>query len=189
MKQLTILYIILFSIFFQCKEKDWRDEIPKPNWQTLHSNLASKRKFDFQLKGGRNSKEAVIQDWFSAIKKNSKQEDWTEYVLSDAEYFDYFAPHTLGSGTALDSTELEQYKANFLLRKEIGLKHIIDIISQTDGKISNIEWRPEQKTYGPFTGFKPEKIFIKSGKENVKLESIKQIVHYKGQWKIAVLAP
>lgn len=184
-----IFLITCFSFFASCNQKDWREEVQPIDWKILHKDtLASKRK-DFVLIGGDfSSKDELLTKWFESIQKNPNSGSY-EYVLTDEEYKNFFLPHTIGLGTALDTTPLETYWPMFLHRKEMGLQKIKDTISHSNGTIQKIYWRDSSRQFGPWIGYKPESIEFGVPGKSTKIEEVKQVVKYRNKWKIAVIAP
>ncbi len=183
-----ILFIFLILTFLSCKQKDWREEIQPIDYKVLHSDLMKKRNLPINIQGGYASKELLLEEFFKAVKKNPEG-DFDSYILTNKELFDHFFPFTLGFGTALDTTPLDTYQSLVESRKQMGLEKLISAITASDGKILRISWRPEPRAFGPWTGLKPDAIYLKVKGNEIGTEEIKQVVLYNGLWKIAIIAP
>lgn len=189
---LRIFFIALIFLFV-CKKEDWREkanaEIIKP--EILHKDILSQKKDDFTLIGGFESKEKVIENWLKAMRQNPSTYDVDQYLLTDAEYKTLFLPHTIGSGTSLDTTDMATYWSIFLSRKSQGLEKIHNSLSGKNVELVNIFWRDALRTYGPWSAWKIDSIKLrrKGETENISLESIKLVACYKTKCKVAVVAP
>jgi len=188
--QRSILILLSFLVLLSaasCKKKDWREELQNADWKVLHKDLLTKQKLDFDLKGGFSNRDELLRAWFLSIRQNP-QGTWEDFVLTEEEYENFFLPHTLGTGTSLDTTPLETYLPMIRERRKMGLDKVLRTVQSSNGKIHSISWREGGRQYGPWFVQKPDSILLE-GAGSPKIEEIKQVVQYKGKWKVAVLAP
>lgn len=196
-------YTAFLAIFFlvSCKEEynqDWRgkdnrdpkvvQEIEKDH-QSLRSKFNAVSTLSFQ--GGYENKEKLILEF---IKKLSQQESvsakalQTE-ILTEEEERNIFYPSILGFGYGLDYAKTEDFHALFTQRKAQGLERMHENLFGKKVQKLKIQWSLKQNRFGEMKGEKPEIVTVQTNTKDVEIESIKQVVFFKGKYKIAVIAP
>ncbi|GBF51429.1 hypothetical protein LPTSP4_29650 [Leptospira ryugenii] len=190
MKKIKILLTLLFFFVLDCKKKDWRDELKTVDYKEIHKDSLSKQKLPIQMSGGMTDRESAVHSFLVALKENRKNEI-SKFILSDEEYKEYFLPHTLGHGTSLDVTPMDQYWPSFIERKKMGMESLSASLLRSNGNIKEFHWRPETREYGPWKAWKLDSVVLetKNAKAGLTLEQIKLVACHKEKCKIAVIAP
>jgi len=186
MKQITI-YIILI-LLFSCKEDDWRDnlnlgEIPLEIKKT-HETLYKHQKENYIINNSSKTKEEAIVKY---IQSMASHKNYSKYIFSKEEYIEIYLPNTIGYGTLLDTTYLDNYIEILLNRKEIAQDQLLSLVKDKKVTVERIEWS-SSKPYRAIEGWKP-KIFVTINKQPYTIDNIKQVVGHNGQFKVAIIAP
>ncbi|TGM61780.1 hypothetical protein [Leptospira vanthielii] len=198
MKQFYIIIFFLLafsSIFFtsNCNEKDWRNDPKYQNkeleakLQSSKTEILSKRKENYELTFGYNSKQEAIKYFLEEIQKSDKSTPLKSFI-SWSDQVEVIFPNTYGFGTALDTNSLEDYKVILSEREKLGVEMIHSVISlSTSFAIQNIEWETP-RIYNELKAHKP-KVVIRTKAGLQELTQIKMVYEIGNKYIVGVVGP
>ncbi|EOQ95681.1 hypothetical protein LEP1GSC195_3419 [Leptospira wolbachii serovar Codice str. CDC] len=196
MKQFYIIIFFLLafsSIFFtsNCNENDWRNDPQYQNkeleakLQKSKTEILSKKKKNYELTFGYNSKQDAIKYFLEEIQKSDKSIPLKSFI-SWSDQVDVIFPNTYGFGTALDSNSLEDYKVILYEREKLGMEMIHSTLS-TSFAIQNIEWE-KPRFYNELKAHKP-KVVIRTKAGLQELTQIKMVYEIGNKYIVGVVGP
>jgi hypothetical protein len=184
-----ILILTCLTLTLACEKKNSRDDLQPPDFKDLHKETLIKKTDTFQLSGKeQNRDDAIINFLRKSARSDASAKD---SILSEEEYKNYFLPHTIGTGTSLDTTPLDTYWGIFTERRKLGLERILSKLNSVKDIHAKVEFDTRRREYGPWIAWKVNSIVLvdKKGKVEFPIEEIKLVACYKEKCKIAVVAP
>lgn len=187
----TILLAIIFNIFLLNCKKDPReiakDELTK-QMEPSRLKLESFKKQPLYWNSEESDKNKCIMHFLQSIE-NHNNVSTNDCLIEQREWVESFLPYVYGKGTLLDSTPLEKYLQITDERKKIGLEKISTLVRDKKYKITDIKWiKNEKSDFQHFVGWKPV-IYLSINRNTFVINEIKQVIEYKGTYRIAVIAP
>jgi hypothetical protein len=189
-KILLTSFLILFCI--NCGKKDWRDEMDAENakleksLEADHKKLLSLKKDSYSIENSSKSRDQAVVSYLQAMSKYSPGEN--PYSLNQKELLEILYPNSLGIGTSLDKTPLDNYQTIVWDRKIMAENKLNKKLSGNI-KVLKVNWQENTRKYGALTGHKPDSIIITIDGKNDVIKEIKQVIEHNGQFKVAVVAP
>jgi|JI8StandDraft_1071087.scaffolds.fasta_scaffold10101_2 hypothetical protein len=191
--QITLICILL-SVF-NCKEKDWREEMKNSNSaidqqiQKDHDYLKSLQKDHYIFKDFARSKEEAILLYLKNLKFEPSYNEEIKFSFNKNELKTILYPNSLGYGTSLDKTPLKNYEELVWARKKIGEEKILQHLKTKNFKILKIVWKEDIRKFRKLNGYKPESIEVSQNGSIFYISEIKQVIEHNGQFKVAIIAP
>ncbi len=186
--QKKLLLIILF-LNLTCKQDGWRDDLNTPNYQEIHKELLLRKTDSFSLPGKEQNREEAILNFLTNIAQSNTSVN--DSILSEEEYKNFFLPHTLGTGTSLDTTPLDTYWVFFTDRRRLGLEKISNALKKSTVTRVEAEFDTRRRDYGPWISWKVNSVVLKDnkGKVSASIDQIKLVACYQKKCKVAVVSP
>ncbi|TGN10875.1 hypothetical protein [Leptospira ilyithenensis] len=189
-----ILLITTLSLLaFQCESKqDWRAELEKANKQEELRMAESRAKIQANIKGsykienGFSSKEEALIAFLKEVQAGSKSN--YKSIFTPLEQETVVFPNTLGSGTSLDSTPLEDYKKLIQSRQDQGIERLREVLKGNRLSIKDVIWETP-RTYKKIVGHKPGSLEVLVNGKPMNIDQIKMIFEVNGKFKVGVVAP
>ncbi|TGL63072.1 hypothetical protein EHQ58_01070 [Leptospira ognonensis] len=188
----TKIYVLLTSIFLLTNcDKDPREiaqEQLAKEIEPTRIKLEAFKKQPIYWSGIESSKDECVLSFIKSVSEGKSGENLA-CVLENREWEESFLPYVFGQGTILDSTPLEKYLQITSDRKNMGFEKIKTLVQNKKYKIISIQWNKNEKSnFGPFLGWKPV-IQLSINRNTFVINEVKQVIEYKGTYKIAVIGP
>ncbi len=186
-----IILLLLFVIGCDSKQ-DWRADLEKVNEQEelrmadSKAKIRSYMKDSYTIETGFSSKEEALLAFLTEVQKTTGFELKT--IFTSLEKETVLFPNTLGFGTALDVTPLEEYKKLIQERENMGIERLREKMQGGSFSLTEIKWE-KPRIYNKINGYKPHSIELTIKGKQVKVDQVKMIFEVNGKYKVGVIAP
>ncbi|WP_411824341.1 hypothetical protein [Leptospira sp. 'Mane'] len=192
MKKILLTTIILLLIAGCESKQDWRAELEKVNKQEEIRMAESKAKIrayikdSYSIQNGFSTKEEALLAFLKEVQSSSKPELSSIFTFAEQETVVF--PNTLGYGTSLDATPLEDYKKLIQNRQDLGIERLRKTIKGKSLSIKKIVWE-KPRTYNKILGHKPGSLEILVNGKPINIDQVKMVFEVNGKFKTGVIAP
>jgi len=192
MKKILLTTIILLLIAGCESKQDWRAELEKVNKQEEIRMAESKAKIrayikdSYSIQNGFSTKEEALLAFLKEVQSSSKPE--LSSIFTSTEQETVVFPNTLGYGTSLDATPLEDYKKLIQNRQDLGIERLRKTIKGKSLSIKKIVWE-KPRTYNKILGHKPGSLEILVNGKPINIDQVKMVFEVNGKFKTGVIAP
>ncbi|BDA80569.1 hypothetical protein LPTSP3_g34990 [Leptospira kobayashii] len=192
MKKILQSIILLLTVIGCESKQDWRADLEKVNRQEELRMADSKAKIrahikdSYTIQNGFSTKEEALLAFLKEAQASYK----TDYIslFTPFEQETVVFPNTLGYGTSLDVTPLEDYKKLIQNRQDLGIQRLRESIKGNRLTIKKIVWE-KPRTYNKITGYKPGSLEVLADGKSINTDQVKMIFEVGGKYKVGVVAP
>lgn len=178
--------VVLFSLMFSVCRKN-QAESEEDRISRIKADYRSRIRTEYVIEKSASSREDAVRKFLESISllKTGAEPD---FYCSEKEYKEIFLPNTVDENTLTSFMNAEEAWKITKIRRDLAFTDMNALLKGKNFTIKEFIWSEKPRELHSLKGHVLKKVLLKSGKDEIEIDSVRLVIEHRNQFKVCVVA-